>query len=152
MRLIKAGAGIAAFRLFHWRSERDHLHAGTDMRSLIMIRLLRLSAALLAGAVLTGCATSATIQQIRTDPGRYQHKSVSVSGTVNSSVGTPLVPVQFYTLSDGTGEINVVAARSTDTPARGAHVRVKGRVNTVATFGNRSLGLHLQEESRKRTD
>ena len=57
----------------------------------------------------------------------------------------------FYTLSDGTGQINVMA-RSTNTPAKGAHVRVKGRVNQVAALGNRSVGLHLQEESRKRTD
>ncbi len=113
--------------------------------------LLRLCAALVAGAALTGCATSATIQQIRTDPGRYQNKSVSVSGTVSSSVGSPLLPVQFYTLSDGTGDINVFA-RSTNTPSKGAHVRVKGRVNQVAAFGNRSVGLHLQEENRKRTD
>jgi hypothetical protein len=117
-----------------------------------MIRLLRLCTVVLAGAVLTGCATSATIRQIRNDPGRYQNKSVRVSGIVDSSVGTPLLPVQFYTLSDGTGEINVVATKSNDTPAKGAHVRVKGRVTSVGTFGSRSLGLHLQEESRKRTD
>ena len=116
-----------------------------------MSRLYPLCVALVAGAALTGCATSATIQQIRTDPGRYQNKSVSVSGTVNNSVGSPLLPVQFYTLSDGTGQINVMA-RSTNTPAKGAHVRVKGRVNQVAALGNRSVGLHLQEESRKRTD
>ena len=116
-----------------------------------MIRILRLSAALAAGVVLTGCATNATIQQIRTDPGRYQNKSVSVSGTVSNSVGSPLLPVQFYTLSDGTGEMNVLA-RSNNTPGKGAHVRVKGRVNQVAALGNRSVGLHLQEESRKRTD
>jgi len=113
--------------------------------------LLRLCAALLTSAALTGCATSATIQQIRTDPGRYQNKSVNVAGTVSRSVGSPLLPVQFYTLSDGTGEINVLA-KSNNTPGRGAHVRVKARVNQVAALGNRSLGLHLQEESRKRTD
>ena len=116
-----------------------------------MIRMFPLCAALLAGVALTGCATSATIQQIRTDPGRYQNKSVNVSGTVNSSVGSPLLPVQFYTLSDGTGEINVLA-RSSKTPAKGAHVRVKARVNQVAALGNRSVGLHLEEESRKGTN
>jgi hypothetical protein len=116
-----------------------------------MTRLLRLSAVLVAGAALTGCATSATIQQIRTDPGRYQNKSVNVSGTVNTAVGSPLLPVQFYTLSDGTGEINVLA-RNNNTPAKGARVRVKGRVNQLGAFGTRSVGLHLQEESRKRND
>ena len=112
---------------------------------------LRLCAALVSGAALTGCVTTATIQQIRTDPGRYQNKSVNVSGTVNSAVGTSLLPLQFYTLSDGTGDINVLA-RSNNTPAAGAHVRVKAKVNQVAAVGNRSVGLHLQEESRKRTD
>jgi len=113
--------------------------------------VLRLCAALLAGVALTGCATSATIQQIRTDPGRYQNKSVNVSGTVSTSLGSSLLPVQFYTLSDGTGEINVLA-KSNNTPGKGAHVRVKARVNQVASLGNRSVGLHLEEESRKRTD
>ena len=67
-----------------------------------MTRLLHLCAAVAASAALTGCATGATIQQIRTDPGRYQNKSVRVSGTVNSSIGSPLLPVQYYTLNDGT--------------------------------------------------
>jgi hypothetical protein len=116
-----------------------------------MTRLLRLGAVIVAGAAVTGCATSATIQQIRTDPGHYQNKTVRVSGTVNTAVGTPFVPVQFYTLSDGTGEINVLA-RSNNTPAKGAHVRVKAKVNQLGAFGSRSVGLHLQEESRKRTD
>jgi hypothetical protein len=30
-------------------------------------------------------------------------------------------------------------------PSKGARVRVKGRVNEVATFGGQSLGLHIQE-------
>jgi hypothetical protein len=30
-------------------------------------------------------------------------------------------------------------------PTKGAHVRVKGRVNDVATFGGQSVGLHLEQ-------
>ena len=32
-------------------------------------------------------------------------------------------------------------------PTKGARVRVKGRVNEVATFGGQSIGLHLEQRS-----
>jgi hypothetical protein len=56
----------------------------------------------------------------------------------------PLVPFKFYKVDDGTGEVTVVA-RGGRVPSRGAHVRVKGRVNEVATLGGSSIGLHLEE-------
>jgi hypothetical protein len=59
-----------------------------------------------------------------------------------------LVPFQLYNVDDGTGEITVVS-NSGRTPNQGAHVRVKGKVNEVAVFGGRSIGLHLQEEKRR---
>ncbi len=47
---------------------------------------------------------------------------------------------------DGTGEMTVLSENSR-MPARGAHVRVKGKVNEVGLFGGQALGLHLREES-----
>ena len=56
----------------------------------------------------------------------------------------PLVPVKVYKDSDGTGEMTVVANNGR-VPTKGAHVRVKGRVNDVATLGGQALGLHLEQ-------
>ena len=61
--------------------------------------------------------------------------------------GAPFVPVQYYKISDGTGEMTVIANDARGVPRTGAHVRVKGRVAEVASFGNRSFGLHLRQES-----
>jgi hypothetical protein len=38
-----------------------------------------------------------------------------------------------------------VIANDGRVPARGAHVRVKGKVGEVATFGGQSLGLHIRQ-------
>jgi hypothetical protein len=114
-----------------------------------MIRTLRLGVVLLASGLLVGCAArSVTINELKADPGRYQNKSVRVSGTVTTSFGAAIVPVGLYTIEDGTGEINVLAQRR-GTPSKGARVRVKGKVAQVASVGTRSIGLHIQEESRR---
>ena len=114
-----------------------------------MIRTLRLGVVLLASGLLVSCAArSVTINELKANPGRYQNKSVSVSGTVTTSLGAAILPVGLYQIDDGTGEISVLAQRR-GTPSKGARVRVKGKVSSVAQLGNRSIGLHIQEESRK---
>jgi hypothetical protein len=105
-------------------------------------------AGLLAGSA-TGCAhalRSPHIGDLRDNPGRYQHHSVSIDGTVTSSWGIPLVPYKLYKVDDGTGEVTVISANNR-TPTRGARVRVKGRVDDVAVIGGQAMGLHLREES-----
>ena len=67
---------------------------------------------------------------------------------VTNSWGIPLVPFQLYSVDDGTGEITVLS-RSGRSPSKGSRVQVRGKVNEVAVFGGRSVGLHIQEESRK---
>jgi hypothetical protein len=84
------------------------------------------------------------VQEVKYNPGRYQDRTVTIDGVVTSSWGLPLVPFRLYKVDDGTGELTVLA-RGGRTPTRGAHVRVKGRVSDVATFGGSSLGLHLEE-------
>jgi hypothetical protein len=114
-----------------------------------MTRLLRASAVLVASVALTSCAArSVTINELKADPGRYQNKSVSVTGTVTGAFGTSILPAGMYTLQDGTGEINVFAQQR-GTPNKGARVQVKGKVNQLASFGGRSVGLHIREEDRK---
>jgi hypothetical protein len=84
------------------------------------------------------------ISDLRQHPGRYQDRTVSINGVVTSSWGLPLVPFRFYKVDDGTGEVTVLS-ESSRMPAKGEHVRVKGRVQEVAVLGGRPLGLHLRE-------
>jgi hypothetical protein len=81
---------------------------------------------------------------VKTNPGRYVDKNVTVRGTVTTSWGIPLVPLKMYQVDDGTGEILVVSD-NVRIPARGARVRVTGKVGEFAVLGGRSIGLHLRE-------
>lgn len=97
--------------------------------------------------MLSGCALvarRASIADLKYNPGRYHDKTVTIDGIVTSSWGIPLVPVKLYKVDDGTGELTVVAQNGR-VPTKGAHVRVKGRVSEVATFGGTSVGLHLEQ-------
>src|SRR5688572_16015993 len=114
-----------------------------------MRKASRLSVALFAILVLAGCAARGVrVAEVKDQPERYADKSVSVTGVVTNSWGIPLVPFQLYSVDDGSGEITVLS-RSGRSPSKGSRVEVKGEVKEVAVFGGRSIGLHLQEESRK---
>jgi hypothetical protein len=105
----------------------------------------RLAAVLGFVAVLSGCALHApSVAELKYNPGRYQNKTVSVNGVVTSSWNVPMVPFKVYKIDDGTGELTVLS-QSGHTPTKGARVRVKGRVNDVATFGGAAPGLHLEQ-------
>ena len=100
-----------------------------------------------AFALLAGCALSShpKVADLKYNPGKYQNHSVTVDGVVTSSWGIPLMPLKLFKVDDGTGEVTVVSNNGR-VPTKGAHVRVKGRVNQFATFGGQSVGLHLQQE------
>jgi DNA/RNA endonuclease YhcR with UshA esterase domain len=104
----------------------------------------RLIAAVACAVVTAACATGASIGQVKTNPGRYVDRNVTVRGTVTSAWGIPLVPLKMYQVDDGTGEILVVSD-DRRIPSRGAHVKVTGRVSEFAVLGGRSIGLHLRE-------
>ena len=111
--------------------------------------VLRLIAPLAVVLMLAGCALatrSPKIAELRYNPARYHDKTVSVTGVVTSSWGVPLVPIKLYKIDDGTGELTVVASGGR-VPTRGARVRVKGKVQEVATVGGQAVGLHLQQQS-----
>lgn len=109
-----------------------------------------LAIALLSAFVVTGCAARGVrVAELKGEPGRYADKSVSVTGVVTSSWGLPLVPFQLYNVDDGSGSITVLAKSDRGVPSKGTRVQVKGKVNEFATFGGRSIGMHLQEEDRK---
>jgi hypothetical protein len=110
--------------------------------------LSRVVVALAMAGLLSGCALAVrrpSIAELKYNPGRYHDKTVAIDGVVTSSWGVPLVPFKMYKVSDGTGEVTVVSQHSR-VPSKGAHVRVKGRVNDVATLGGQALGLHIQEK------
>ena len=99
---------------------------------------------LLAG----GCALTVrhpTIAELQYNSGRYYDKRVAVEGQVTSAWGLPLLPYSMYRVNDGTGEVTVLSQGSR-TPARGARVRVTGKVGEVAVLGGRPLGLHIRED------
>ena len=83
-----------------------------------MIRVSRVLAVAAIAAFAAACASGASIGQLKTNPGRYVDRSVTVQGTVTSSWGVPLVPFKMYQVDDGTGEILVVSDDDR-TPSRG---------------------------------
>ena len=112
-------------------------------------KLSRLAFAVALVGFTSACALSLRnpdIAELQRHPGRYQDRTVSISGVVTSSWGVPMVPFRLYKVDDGTGEVTVVS-QSTRMPARGERVRVKGRVDDVAVLGGRAVGLHLKEEA-----
>jgi hypothetical protein len=108
----------------------------------------RLTLALLGALLFTSCAArSVRIADLKDRPGKYDEKTIAVSGVVTSSWDVPLAPYRFYNVSDGTGEI-VVLSRAGRVPSKGAHVKVKGRINEIASLGGRAVGLHPEERDR----
>jgi hypothetical protein len=91
---------------------------------------------------------SPSIEQVQSNPGRYANRTVTLSGTVTTAWGVPLIPYKMYRVSDGNAEI-LVLSNGNRTPSRGARVRVRGEVQEFATLGGRSVGLHLKEKSLK---
>jgi hypothetical protein len=107
----------------------------------------RLVALFALTVMLSGCALavrSPSVAELKYNPGRYENKTVAIDGVVTSSWGVPLVPLKFYKVDDGTGEVTVIS-QGGRVPTRGAHVRVKGKVDDVATLGGQSLGLHIRQ-------
>ena len=96
--------------------------------------------------MLSGCALRLRPERRRAQiqPRPLPEQTVAVDGVVTSSWGVPLVPFKLYKVDDGTGEVTVVA-QDGRVPTKGSRVRVKGRVNDVATFGGQSVGLHLEQ-------
>ena len=74
-----------------------------------MVKTPRLVLALLGALLISGCAVrSVHVAQLKDQPARFYNKSVTVKGVVTRSWGVPLVPFQFYSVDDGTGQITVI--------------------------------------------
>jgi hypothetical protein len=113
-----------------------------------MVNTFSRLAVALAVVTLSGCALAVgrpSVAELKYNPGRYQNRTVSINGVVTSSWGVPLVPLRLYKVDDGTGEVTVVAQNGR-VPSKGSRVRVKGRVEDVATLGGQAIGLHIQQK------
>lgn len=111
-------------------------------------RFVRLALMFTLALSVSACAVSLRnphIADLRDNPGRYQNHSVSIDGVVTTSWGVPLVPFRLYKVDDGTGEVTVLSQGSR-IPTRGAHVRVRGRVDDVGVIGGQAIGLHIREQ------
>lgn len=105
----------------------------------------RIAVPLAVVVLIAGCAARRpSVAELKYNPGRYYDKTVAIDGVVTSSWGFPLLPVKLYRVDDGTGEVTVLA-QGGHVPPKGARVRVKGRVDDVATFGGQALGLHIRQ-------
>ncbi len=105
------------------------------------------SAAVLVAMLAGACASvpgRPAVRQVQQQPGRFANHNVTITGTVTTSWGVPVVGFNVYRVDDGTGEITVVSTERR-APSRGARVEVRGKVEDVAVLGGRPLGLHLRE-------
>jgi hypothetical protein len=107
----------------------------------------RFAPAFIALLLLAGCALTShpRIADLKYNAGRYQNRNVTVEGVVTTSWGVPMVPFRLYKIDDGTGVVTVIS-QDGRVPNRGARVRVRGRVEDVATFGGQAVGLHIREQ------
>jgi len=109
------------------------------------VRAVGVSLAL--SVMLSACALSTgrpSVAELKFNPARYHDHRVSIDGVVTNSWSVPLVPLRFYKVDDGTGEVTVVA-QDGKLPAKGSHVRVDGRVGDVASMGGQAIGLHINQ-------
>ena len=107
---------------------------------------LMIAASALSGA----CASmgSHSISEVKTNPGKFHDKTVTVEGVVTTSFGIPFVPYKVFRVSDGSAEMLVISDDNR-IPSKDARVRVRGTVQEVGLFGGRSFGLHIREKSIK---
>src|SRR6185436_12315363 len=106
---------------------------------------------MIAASALSGACASMgerSISEVKTNPGKFHDKDVTVEGVVTTSFGIPLVPFKVFRVSDGVDEMLVISDDSR-IPGKNARVRVRGTVQEVGLFGGRSFGLHLREKSIK---
>ena len=113
-------------------------------------RMMQKLLALVITVALVGCGVfgppEAKIADVKSDPSTYSGKEIRVHGTVTNAIKIPFVATKIYSVQDDTGEINVVTEGAVPVP--GAEVEVTGMLDTIATVGTQSVGLHLRESRR----
>jgi hypothetical protein len=98
-------------------------------------------AVVLGATLLAGCTQTTPIQTLLDDPGRYDQKTVRISGTVESSVG--LIGYGAYRVSDETGTLTVVTSTG-GAPREGAKVGVEGEFRSAFTLGTETFAAIVE--------
>ena len=111
------------------------------MRSLKRaLTLLALPAVLLTA----GCKGGLTpIKTLLDDPGRFDHQTVRIGGTVKQAVG--VLGYGAYRLDDGTGTLTVVT-KGGGSPREGAKVAAEGEFRSAFTLGTETAAVLMEKQ------
>lgn len=86
------------------------------------------------------------VSKILEDPRMYEGRTVTIAGDVTGTLG--IMGWGTYKVEDGTGEILVLTKRGC--PARGAHVRTRGHVESAFAIGDYSGVVIVEEPGGKK--
>lgn len=118
------------------------------MKKKIIVLLIGLMS--LSGLVVYAAKTR-SIADLESNPGKYENKTVKVTGIVRDSSGVniPILGVRggCYKLDDGTGSIWICSEEGV--PTKGAEITVKGKLQTGAVIRGKNYGLVIIEKERK---
>jgi hypothetical protein len=90
------------------------------------------------------CNTKTTsIKTLLSDPGKYDGKTVRITGDVEQSIGA--LGFGAYEVKDGTGSIPVVT-QGGGAPARGTRVGVEGTFRAAYTLGTSSRAVVVEKK------
>ncbi|HNX50408.1 MAG TPA: hypothetical protein PLS53_07670 [Thermoanaerobaculaceae bacterium] len=108
-------------------------------RSLAPSAVLALAAVVLT--VACGSLFPTKIGDLKANPGKYEGKVVTISGTVTASAN--VLFVKGFWVEDGSGKILVVPKAGV--PQEGEKVTVKGKVEQILAIGSASTVVFHQE-------
>src|ERR1035438_6705926 len=110
-----------------------------------MIHSLLVLGSLLTLLLLPGCSQIGIgftrIGDLLANPQKYSAREGRFRARVTNVLQLPFVATKIYSIRDDSGEINVRTDR--EAPMVGVEVRIKGVLDTVATIGEQTIGLHL---------
>lgn len=109
-------------------------------------RFYAIFAVVLSVALLAGCPQRTTINNINTDPGRFQNKEVTIAGQVTQSFGA--LGNGMYQVDDGTGKMWVLS-EGFGVPSKGAKVSVTGSIVQGASFAGVNYSTVLRETQKR---
>jgi len=115
------------------------------MANVIRSRVLPvLTCLVLALAVALGCSSRLRIQELASDPGRYNEQHVTVEGVVTQTWAIPVIGQSLVRLDDGTGQVWVKPHGRV--PFQGEEIRVEGTLKIGVTLANKNLGVVVYED------